>query len=147
AAVMRTVGDALMTADGEERLATLDAVVVHTHTGRLDSYKAGAAVTLLRSQGRVSRLDRPGLPLGILEGVQYEHSHDTLSHGDVLLMVSDGALAGGVAAIEELLRDYPADGGMEELASTVCAAARRAEDHGDDITAVALRVTRAADFS
>ena len=147
AAVMRTVGDALMTADGEERLATLDAVVVHTHTGRLDSYKAGAAVTLLRSQGRVSRLDRPGLPLGILEGVQYEHSHDTLSHGDVLLMVSDGALAGGLAALEELLRDYPADGGMEELASAVCAAARRAEDHGDDITAVALRVTRAADFS
>lgn len=146
-AVMRTAHAALMTADGEERLATLDAVVIHTHTGRMDSYKAGAAVTLLRSQGRVSRLDRPGLPLGILDGVQYEHSHDMLSHGDVLLMVSDGALAGGVAAIEELLRDYPAEGGMEELASSVCAAARRAEDHGDDITAVALRVTRAADFS
>lgn len=147
AAVMHTANAALMTADSEERLATLDALVIHTHTGRMDSYKAGAAVTLLRSQGRVSRLDRPGLPLGILSAVQYEHSHDLLSHGDILLMLSDGALAGGVAAVEELLRDYPADGGMEELARAVCAAARQEEDHGDDITAVALRVTRAADFS
>ena len=146
-AVMHTAATALMTADGEERLATLDAVIIHTHTGRMDSYKAGGAATLLRSQGRVSRIDRPGLPLGILSEVAYEHSHDMLSHGDVLLMLSDGALSGGVAAVEELLRDYPADGSMEELARVVCAAARQTEERGDDITAVAMRIQRVADFS
>ncbi len=142
-AVLQTVNAALLVKSREERLATLDVVTINTHTGRMDSYKAGAATTLLCSGGRVSRLDRPGLPVGILSEVAFEHSHDLLSHGDVLLMVSDGALAGGVAAVEELLRQHPADGSMETLAQTVCAAARAAEEgHSDDITAVALRVTR-----
>ena len=30
------------------------------------------------------------MPIGILSAVDFEHSHDTLSHGDVLVMVSDG---------------------------------------------------------
>lgn len=149
AAVLRTVNAALLVKSREESLATLDVVAVNTHTGRLDSYKAGAATTLLCSNGRVSRLDRPGLPVGILSEVAFEHSRDTLSHGDVLLMVSDGALAGGVAAVEELLREYPAEGSMEDLARAVCDAARGAETGcSDDITAVALRITRrGADFS
>ena len=143
AAVLRTVNAALLVKSREERLATLDVVTINTHTGRLDSYKAGAATTLLCSGGRVSRLDRPGLPVGILSEVIFEHSHDLLSHGDILLMVSDGALAGGVAAVEEILRNHPADGSMQVLAQAVCDAARQAEDgHSDDITAVALRVTR-----
>lgn len=148
-AVLQTVNAALLVKSREESLATLDVVTVDTHTGRLDSYKAGAATTLLYSGGRVSRIDRPGLPVGILPVIHFEHSHDTLSHGDVLLLVSDGALAGGVAVVEELLRQHAADGSMTALAQAVCAVARGAEeDHGDDITAVALRVTRdGADFS
>jgi len=143
AAVLQTVNAALLVKSRDESLATLDVVTIDTHTGRLDSYKAGAAATLLCSGGRVSRLDRPGLPIGILPDIVFEHSHDTLSHGDILLMLSDGALAGGVAAVEEILRQHPADGSMTALAQTVCAAARGAEEgHSDDITAVALRVTR-----
>ena len=143
AAVLGTVNSTLRIHGAEERLATLDVVTVNTHTGRLDNYKAGAATTLLCSGGRVSRLDRPGLPVGILAEVAFEHSHDQLEDGDVLLMVSDGALSGGVAAIEELLRDHPAHGSMADLARAVCDAARDAEDgHSDDVTAVALRITR-----
>ncbi len=144
AAVLQTVNAALLVKSREESLATLDVAVIDTHTGRLDSYKAGAAVTLLRSRGRVSRLDRPGLPIGILPHVRFEHSHDLLSDGDILLLLSDGALAGGVAAVEEILRDHPAEGSMAALAQAVTAAARGAEEgHSDDITAVALRITRA----
>lgn len=143
AAVLQTVNAALLTKSREESLATLDIVTVDTRTGRLDSYKAGAAATLLKSRGRVSRIDRPGLPPGILPTHAFEHYHDTLSHGDVLLMVSDGALAGGLAAVEEILQNHPDGGGMQTLAEAVCAAARAAQgDHGDDITAVALRVVR-----
>lgn len=142
-AVLKTVNSALLVKSRDERLATLDMAYINTHTGRLDSYKAGAAATLLCSGGRLSRLDRPGLPIGILSAVAFEHNHDTLSPGDVLVMVSDGALAAGVATLEAWVRDYPADGSMQGLAEAICRAAREAEQgRSDDITAVALRLVR-----
>ena len=138
-AILQTVNAALLVKCREESLATLDVAVVDTHSGRLDLYKAGAAATLLRSGGRVSRLEHTGLPVGILPEVQFAHSRDTLSEGDVLLMVSDGALCGGMAAVEELLAAHRGD--MQALAEAVVEAAAAAEkDHPDDITAVALRL-------
>lgn len=141
-AVVQTVNAALLVKSREESLSTLDVATIDTHTGQLDLYKAGAAVTLLCSGGRVSRLDRPGLPVGILPEVQFEHSRDTLAPGDILLLVSDGALAAGVTPLETLLRDFPAEGTMDTLAGAVVDAARRAETHPDDISAVALRLVR-----
>lgn len=142
AAILQTVNAALLVKSREESLSTLDVAVIDTHSGELDSYKAGAAVTLLRSQGRVSRLDRPGLPVGILPQVQFEHSHDLLAEGDVLLMVSDGALCAGVTPLEELLRDFPPEGAMQDLAQAVVDAARAAEQHPDDISAIALKLAK-----
>jgi len=141
-AVVQTVNAALLVKSREESLSTLDVAVIDTHSGSLDLYKAGAAVSLLCSGGRVSRLDRPGLPVGILPQVQLTHSHDTLAPGDVLLMVSDGALAAGVTPLEELLRDFPPDGTMEALAQAVVTTAKNAETHPDDISALALRLVK-----
>lgn len=140
-AILQTVNAALLVKSREESLATLDVAVADTHSGRLDLYKAGAAPAFLRSGGRVSRIDNAGLPVGILPQVRFAHSHDLLSVGDILLMVSDGALCGGTAAVETLLAGYPDDGDMTTLAQAVVDAAVAAEgDHPDDITAVALRL-------
>ena len=140
-AILQTVNAALLVKSREESLATLDVAVVDTHTGRLDLYKAGAAATLLRSGGRVSRMEHTGLPVGILPEVRFAHSHDTLGEGDILLMVSDGALCGGVEAVEALLAAYPKEGDMPTLAQAVVdAAAAAEEEHPDDITAVAIRL-------
>ncbi len=139
--ILQTVNAALLVKSREESLSTLDVAVVDTHTGRFDSYKAGAAASLLRSQGRVSRLDAPGLPVGILPDPRFEHSHDRLAEGDILLMLSDGALAAGVAAVETLLREFPDEGNLQDLCEAVCAAAQ-GEDRRcrDDVTALALRL-------
>lgn len=140
-AILQTVNAALLVKSREESLATLDVAVVDTHSGGLDLYKAGAAAALLRCNGRVSRVENSGLPLGILPEVRFAHSHDTLCEGDILLMVSDGALCGGVAAVEELLAGYPTEGDMSALAQAVVDLAVTAEgEHPDDITAVALRL-------
>lgn len=137
--ILQTVNAALLVKSREESLATLDVAVVDTHSGRLDLYKAGAAGTLLRSGKRLSRLENTGLPVGILPRVRFAHSRDTLSDGDVLLMMSDGALCGGMAAIEELLASH--EGDMAALAQAVVDAATKTEgDHPDDITAVAIRL-------
>ncbi|MBR0446984.1 MAG: SpoIIE family protein phosphatase [Clostridia bacterium] len=143
AAVLQTVNAALQVKSREESLSTLDVVTVDTHTGRLDSYKAGAAPTFLRSQGRVSRLDRSGLPVGILPDVRFEQAQDTLSAGDILLMVSDGALSAGSAAVEEILHRHPEGESLQTLCDSIVAAARVAEDaHSDDITVMALRLVK-----
>ena len=140
-AILQTVNAALLVKSREESLATLDAVVVDTHSGRLDLYKAGAAATLLRSGRRVSRLENTGLPVGILPQVQFAHSRDTLSDGDILLMISDGALCGGMGAAEEILAAHPEEESMQALAQAVVDAAVAAEgDHPDDVTAVAIRL-------
>ena len=145
-AILQTVNAALLVKSREESLATLDVAVVDTHSGRLDLYKAGAASSLLRCGGRVSRLDNAGLPVGILPEVRFAHSRDQLQVGDVLLMVSDGALCGGTAAVEELLAAHPEEGSMQALAQAVADAAAAAQgDHPDDITAVALRLTLPAE--
>ncbi len=142
--ILRTVNAALQVKSGDETLATLDVAVIDRHTGRLDSYKAGAATSLLRAGGRVSRLERPSLPLGILPGVGFEHSHDRLTAGDVLLLCSDGAYPEGVAAVEVMLRDAPADQPLQALTDSIADAARAATGRlgypQDDITVVALRV-------
>lgn len=139
--ILQTVNAALLVKSREESLSTLDVAVVDTHTGRLDNYKAGAATTLLRSQGRISRLDRPGLPVGILPDPKFEQSHDRLAEGDILLMVSDGALADGTASLEALLRDFPAEGSLQDLCERVCDAVRGEDKtYTDDVTALALRL-------
>lgn len=141
--ILQTVNAALLVKSREETLATLDVAAIDTHSGRLDCYKAGAAVSLLCSGGRVSRIDPTSLPLGILSDIRFEHSHDYLVAGDILLLLSDGALADGVAPIEERLRTYPADGDMQTLAQAVVDAACEAQtDHPDDVTVLALRVAQ-----
>ena len=142
--ILKTVNAALMVKSREESLATLDVAVIDTHSGRLDSFKAGAAATLLCSHGRVSRLERSSLPVDILPEVTFSHSRDWLTAGDVLLMGSDGAFPVGVAAVEELLAAHPEDADMQSLADRVADAAREASgDHPDDITVVALRLCKA----
>ena len=118
-AILQTVNAALLVKCREESLATLDVAVIDTHTGGLDLYKAGAAATLLRSGSRVSRLENAGLPVGILPEVTFAHNGDTLSEGDVLLLVSDGALCGGVEAVEGILAAHPEGESMQALAQAV----------------------------
>lgn len=139
--ILHSVNAALLVKSREESLATLDVAVIDTFSGRLDLYKAGAASTLLCSGRRVSRLERTSLPLGILTDVHFEHCADWLADGDVLLMLSDGALSDGLAPIEVLLRDRPAEDTMQALAERIAAAARAAAvDHPDDITVIAARL-------
>lgn len=137
--VLQTVNSALLVKSREESLATLDVTLVDEFTGRLDSYKAGAAASLLLSGGRVSRLEQPSLPVGILPEVQFAHARDQLAPGDVFLLMSDGALAGGLAAVEEALRTFTPQEGVGALAQRIADNARAAQStRQDDITVVAL---------
>ncbi len=140
--ILHSVNAALMVKSREESLATLDVAVIELFTGHLNCYKAGAAGTLLCSGGRVSRLEAVSLPIGILHDVRFEHRHDWLRDGDILLMMSDGALSGGMAAVEQILANHPADESVQSLAERVVDAAAAAQgEHPDDITVAAVKIT------
>ncbi len=139
---LRLVNTALMVRAGEESLSTLDLLEVDVYSGDTVSRKAGAAASLLRSRGRVSRIEQTSLPVGILKEVRFAEYRDRLVDGDVLLLVSDGVYLGGSGWVEELLAAYPAKRPPQELAQAVVAEARRRAPAGreDDITAVAVQV-------
>ena len=140
--ILHSVNAALLIKSREESLATLDVASIDTFSGRLDLYKAGAVSTLLCSGKRVSRLECTSLPIGILTDVRFEHCADWLSDGDIVLMLSDGALIRGLAPIEELLRDRPVGESMQALAARIADAVRAAEEeHSDDITVLAARLS------
>ncbi|HIW74460.1 MAG TPA: SpoIIE family protein phosphatase [Firmicutes bacterium] len=144
--VLRMVNSALLVKSGDESLSTLDIVELDLFDGKLESRKAGAAPSLLCSMGRVSRIERSALPVGILRDIQAERSEDTLVDGDLLLLFSDGAMAGGLEWMEETLRQFdPKEGDVKALAEEIAAEARkRQETREDDVTVLAVQIHREA---
>lgn len=141
---LRMVNSALMVKSGDESIATVDIACIDLFTGRLQCLKAGAAPSFLLSGGRVSRMERSALPVGILRDIAFEKSDDILTEGDLLLVVSDGVLSEGSEWVEELLcANQEAD--VQQLAETIAAAAREKQrnTHEDDITVLAMRVGQA----
>lgn len=143
--LLRLLNTALMAKSEDESLATLDIAAINLFTGELELLKAGAGMSLLYSKGRVSRLDESSLPLGILRDIAFAGTHDRLTNGDVLVLMSDGVSDNGVEWVEELLRDYDRDaGGMQGLAQLIADTAhdRQPTEKGDDVTVIALGIHR-----
>lgn len=144
--VLRMVNSALMVKSKDESLATLDVLTVDLFTGKLKSLKAGAATSLLLSHGRISRMERSSLPVGILREVRFEKQQDTLTAGDVVLLVSDGVYAGGIAWVEQALKRFePSKMSLQSLAEEIAFTSRKLQksDHSDDVTVLALRLEKA----
>ena len=143
--VLRMVNSALMVKSGDESLATLDVLSVDLFSGKMKSLKAGAATSLLLSHGRVSRLERSSLPVGILRDIRFETQGDTLTAGDVVLLVSDGVYAGGIGWVEQALKRFdPAKTSLQSLTEELAVTARKLQKsgHSDDVTVLALRLEK-----
>ena len=95
-AALQIVNSALIAKSGDESLATLDVVLLDRFSGAANFYKAGAAVSVVRHKGRASLVDAP-LPslVGILNETSFARRDDVLGDGDLIVLMSDGAVAAG----------------------------------------------------
>ena len=78
-------------AEEEEHFVCLALALLETQTGEAIFVVAGAEPPLiLRADGRVESVEKPGLPLGVFPAQPYEATRLRLEPGDALLLVTDG---------------------------------------------------------
>ena len=140
-AALRIVNAAMMLKSGEESFATLDIASVDLFTGEAEFLKAGAPPTYIRRCGRVERITQTSMPVGILRNVKLERSGARMRRGDMIVIVSDGALCEDDAWLVKAIEDY--DGEQpEEFAAYLAkqAKAERNDGHDDDITVILAKI-------
>lgn len=139
---LQIVNAAMGAKSEDESTATVDLACIDLYTGEAQFLKAGAPMGFVRHEGRVRPIDAPGLPVGILDSASFHRAQELLEEGDLVLLVSDGALCEGGGWISEMLESWPPARTPQQLAEAVVAGAvaRRSDGHDDDVTAIAMRL-------
>lgn len=135
---LKIVNSALLLKSAEESFATLDITCLDLFTGKAQMFKAGAPATFVRKKGKAAKTEKPSLPAGILREVEFAKTEILLDEGDIILMVSDGALSGGDEWILSEMELWH-EGTASELASHIAdqARKRRPDIRPDDVTVTA----------
>lgn len=89
---VKTVNSVLSLRSSDENFATVDLSILNLYTGNVDMVKIGAATSFLVRGRKVRMITSDSLPVGILKEIEVRTIKKTLKSGDVLIMVTDGAL-------------------------------------------------------
>ena len=137
-AALKILNSSMLFKSTDESLATLDITSVDLFTGKTELLKAGAAPTIVRRSGRAGKAQSTSLPAGILRGVSFDKAVITMKKGDIILMMSDGAVSEGTDWISAEVESWT-DGSAQALAERIsqCAKRRRTDKKQDDITVIA----------
>ena len=135
---LKILNSSMLFKSSDESLATMDIASIDLFSGCTKLYKAGAAPTVVRRNGRTGRAESRSLPIGILKDVSFDNAGIRLRHGDILLLLSDGATAFGTEWIREELENWR-EGSAQDLAERICDSATRryTSSRPDDITVLA----------
>lgn len=141
---LRILNSSMLFKSTDESMSTVDITSIDLYTGETVLHKAGAAPTLVRRSGRTGKAESSSLPVGILREIGFDKASIKLKSGDILVMMSDGAVSEGTDWIRNELEEWQ-DGDAEQLAEHICKSAnrRRSDNHEDDITVIAAIINRA----
>jgi stage II sporulation protein E len=135
---LRLVNSAMLVKSYEESLATLDILKVNLYNGQTVIYKAGATASLLYRKGKVSEIKKSAMPIGILRQAEFATIKGGLKNGDVVIMMSDGAVDN---SLEEIKKYVTEKGFSYDLPEKLCAIAKaKNKSHSDDITVAVIRI-------
>lgn len=102
---------------------TVDLCMTDLYTGECEFLKMGASTTFVKRNGWVESVTSTSMPMGILQGADYECTKKKLEGGDYIVMVSDGVMdALPQQDAEEILKNYLLDTQIEnarELAKSL----------------------------
>jgi stage II sporulation protein E len=138
---LRLVNAAMMLKSGEESFATLDIAAVDLFTGEAEFLKAGSPPTYIRRCGRMERITQTSMPVGILRNIKLERSNARMRQGDMIVIVSDGALSGDDAWLIKAIENYD-DEAPDAFAQWIAKKAKdqRNDGHDDDITVLLAKI-------
>lgn len=141
---IKAVNSAMIMKSTDESISTVDAVTVNLYTATADFYKSGAAVSYIRRGNEIFVIKEESLPIGIIRNITPAHTRVNLSPGDIILMVSDGVTGEDCGWINDELLSWSTNS-MEDLALHIAslAALRSDKNTCDDITAAALKISKA----
>ncbi len=134
---LRLVNSMLDLKSVNESLATIDVARFNLFSGKVEFFKAGAAVSFVRKNGKCSVIESVSLPAGILRDVSFAKEKVMLSKGDIVVMVSDGVTAYSTDWIVQEIEAFSSanpDILAQKIAGAVCDKSRA--DKRDDITVV-----------
>ncbi len=141
---IKTVNSAMIMKSTDESIASVDCVSINTYTGVASFYKSGAAISFIRSGNEVYIVKLESLPVGIIRNISPATESVALESGDIILLVSDGVTANDCGWINDELLSWSTNS-MDDLASHIASLALLRSDKNtrDDITAVAIKITKA----
>ena len=138
---LSVANSALMVKSQDESLATVDIVSFDLFSGNAEIMKAGAPITFVRQSGRINRIEPTSLPAGILSDIKLTHDSIELRDGDLIVMLSDGAVSISDKWIGSMMRDFEGDE-IQVLVNDIIDEATIGSKLGrdDDITVIGVRV-------
>lgn len=139
--ILKMINAAMLVRSGEESLATLDIAVINLYTGETEFFKAGASSSVAMKKFRLLRIEKPSLPVGILNDVKFETVTLNLQDSDVIVLMSDGVTDDVISVWRELLRDsgdYDGKDLADRLAKT--AFLNCGKENADDITVLTAMI-------
>lgn len=140
---LRILNSSMLFKSADESLATIDIASIDLYDGNTELYKAGAAPTVVRRNGRSGKAVSTSMPVGILSDVAFDRAGIKLSPGDILVLISDGAAFCGTDWLRDEIERF-SSGSAQDLAERLCecAARRRNDGHADDITVMAAIIDK-----
>ena len=125
-----------------ECFATVDLLEMDLINGKASFIKGGAASSYVLRGERIFKISSNTTPFGIVRNVNAEEVKFELKDGDVIVMVSDGAVQtqADSARLCEILATYRSRD-LRTLAEEISSAAKEKTERDDDISVGVIRAT------
>lgn len=131
---LEIVNTAVMVKSSDESYSTLDICQLDLNSGEGVIYKAGAAITYIKTKDRLMRASLSSSPVGLGGQLSVPAQKFTVGTGDVIIMMTDGAEADELWLSRELSQKVD----PQRLSEQIARAARMDRTKDDDISVVTL---------
>lgn len=143
-AAIKAINSILVLRLCDESFATIDLCLVDMYSGITEFIKVGTAPTFIKSGMEVNIINSMSMPVGILDDVEIESEIVQLKNGDMIVMVTDGAVDSSPEKEKWIVRALAScdSGNPKDVAEYLVRNAREnyGDKIGDDITIMVSKV-------